>query len=101
MTTVQPIRNRILVRQDEAQAVSDKGVIIPTQAQERPKEGVVVAVGEGEFNTYTGTVRPLTVKVGDRVLFTTYAGTTIRVDGVPFLMMTEDEVLAVVRGDPA
>ena len=95
---VRPLGDKILVRRDEAQSKTDTGIYLPETGKEKPKTGIVEAVGTGALNTDTGARIPLTVKKGDRVIFTSYAGTEIKLDldGAEFLMMAEDDVLAVI-----
>jgi chaperonin GroES len=92
---VRPIQDRLVVRRIEEQETSKGGIIIPDTAKEKPVEGEVVAVGKGKV-TEKGDIRPLDVKVGDRVLFGKYAGTEVKIDGEEHLILREDEVLGVV-----
>lgn len=94
--TIRPLHDKILVRRDEAKSKTESGIIIPESGKERPKTGVIEAVGTGALNTETGERIPLTVKKGDRVLFTSYAGTEIKLENDEFLMMSEDDILAVI-----
>ncbi len=93
MTKVKPLGNRVLVKRHEAKE-SSGGIILPDAAQEKPKEGEIIATGPGKMDD-NGKVVPLDVKVGDRVLFGAYAGTEVEEDKL--LIMTEDEILAVVE----
>ncbi len=93
---IRPLHDKILVRRDEAKSKTESGIIIPESGKERPKTGVIEAVGSGALNTETGARIPLTVKKGDRVLFTSYAGTEIKLENDEFLMMSEDDILAVI-----
>ena len=86
----------ILVRRDEAQAQTDSGIFLPESSKDRPKTGVIEAVGDGKLNTETGERIPLSVKQGDRVIFSSYAGTEIKLDGDELLIMSEDEILAII-----
>jgi chaperonin GroES len=95
-TAVRPLGDKILVRRDEAASKTDSGIIIPEAGKERPKTGTVEAVGSGALNTDTGQRVPLQVKKGDRILFTSYAGTELKLDGDELLIMTEDDILAVI-----
>ena len=92
---IRPIQDRVVVRRVEEEETSKGGIIIPDTAKEKPVEGEVVAVGKGKV-TEKGEVRPLDVKVGDRVLFGKYAGTEVKIDGEEHLILREDEVLGVV-----
>ncbi|MFN5943642.1 MAG: co-chaperone GroES [Phycisphaerae bacterium] len=95
-TTVRPLGDKILVKRDEAASKTDSGIFLPETSKDKPKTGVIEAVGTGNLNTDTGARIPLTLKKGDRIIFTSYSGTEIKLDGVEFLMMSEDDVLAVI-----
>jgi chaperonin GroES len=93
---VRPLQDRLLVRRVEEQERTKGGIIIPDTAKERPLEGEVTAVGSGK-RLEDGTLVPLDVKKGDRVLFGKYSGTEIKVDGVEHLILREEEVLGVIE----
>jgi len=93
---IQPLGDRVLVQRDEAEDRTEAGIYLPEKAKDEPKSGVVLAVGDGKLNTETGERMALDVSEGDRVLFTSYAGTEVKVDGGEFLIMTEDDILAVI-----
>jgi chaperonin GroES len=93
---LRPLQDRIIVKRVEEETKTAGGLFIPETAKEKPQRGVIVAVGNGK-KTEDGKVLPLDVKVGDVVLFGKYAGTEIKVDGDDFLMMREDDILAVVE----
>jgi len=95
-TGIRPLHDKILVKRDDAETKTSSGIFLPESGKERPKTGTVQAVGDGALNTETGERIPLTVKKGDRVIFTSYAGTEIKLDGTDYLMMSEDDVLAVI-----
>ena len=92
---VKPIGDRILVKRLEAEAKTKGGIIIPDTAKEKPKEGQVISVGTGKVKD-DGKREPLSVKEGDRIIFTSYAGTEIKLEGEEFLIMREEDVLGVV-----
>ncbi|MCR4442504.1 MAG: co-chaperone GroES [Peptococcaceae bacterium] len=92
---VKPLADRILVEPLEKDTVSPGGVIIPDTAKEKPQEGKVLAVGPGAVND-KGQRIPMEIKTGDRVIFSTYAGTEIKLDGKKYYIMKESEVLAVL-----
>jgi chaperonin GroES len=94
---VRPLRDRILVKRIEEGEQRVGGIIIPDTAKEKPQQGSVVAVGSGRVND-EGKVIPLDVKAGDTVLFGKYSGTEIKLEGEEFLIVREDEVLAVFEG---
>ena len=91
---VKPLNDRVLVRRMEAEEKVKGGIIIPDTAKEKPSEGKVVAVGNGKLKE-DGTIQPLDVKKGDRILFSKYAGTEINVDGDEHIIIREDDVLGV------
>jgi len=93
---VRPLQDRLLVRRVEEQEKTKGGIIIPDAAKERPLEGNVVAVGSGK-RLDDGTLIPLDVKAGDRVLFGKYSGTEIKVDGIDHIILREDEVLGILE----
>lgn len=95
-TTIRPLHDKILVRRDEAETKTESGIFLPEKSKDRPKTGVVEAVGTGTLNTDTGALVPLTVKKGDRIIFSSYAGTEIKLGDKELLVMSEDEVLAVI-----
>lgn len=90
-----PLNDKLVVERLEASDKTVGGIILPDTAKEKPKEGKVLSVGEGK-TLDSGKRAPFQVKVGDRILFTSYAGTEVTVDGKEYLVMTEDDVLAVV-----
>ena len=92
---VRPLYDRILIQRVEEQTKSAGGLFLPETAKEKPSEGMVLAVGQGRLSD-DGNVKPLVVKVGDRVLFGRYAGTEIKVDGEDRLVLREDEVFGIV-----
>lgn len=93
---LRPLQDRIIVKRVEEETRTAGGLFIPETAKEKPQRGEIVAVGNGK-KTEDGKVLPLDVKVGDKVLFGKYAGTEIKVDGEEYLMMREDDLLAVVE----
>jgi chaperonin GroES len=95
MANVRPLHDRLLIRRIEEKETVKGGIIIPDTAKEKPQEGEVIAVGNGKI-LENGTKIPLDVKVGDKILFGKYSGTDIKIDGQEFLILREDEVLAIV-----
>lgn len=93
---VRPLQDRLLVRRVEEEEKTKGGIIIPDAAKERPLEGEVIAVGAGKRQE-DGSVTPMDVKAGDRVLFGKYAGTEIKIEGIEHLILREDEILGVVE----
>jgi chaperonin GroES len=94
---IRPLHDRIVVKRLEQQEAMQGGLYIPDSAKEKPQEGQVFAVGNGK-KTEEGKVIPLDVKAGDRILFGKYSGSDIKLDGEEYLIMREDEVLAVLEG---
>ena len=93
---VQPLADRILLKRIEVKQDKKGGIIIPDSAKEKPQEGKVISVGGGRVNE-DGTVRPLDVKKGDRVLFGKYGGTEVTVDGEEHLIIREDDILGIIE----
>ena len=93
---VRPLGDKILVKRAEAQTKTESGIFLPESAKDKPKEGKVVALGSGILNKETGKYLPFTVKKGDRVIFTSYSGTEVKIDNEELLIMTEDDILAIV-----
>ncbi len=92
---IRPLQDRILVKRIESEEKSVGGIIIPDSAKEKPMEGEVVAVGNGK-KLEDGSLQKPDVKVGDRVLFSKYAGSEVKIDGLEHLVMREDDLLGVV-----
>ena len=92
---IRPLHDRIVVKREEEREVKKGGIIIPDTAKEKPQEGEVIAVGNGKILD-NGTKVALDVKAGDKILFGKYSGTDIKIDGQEFLILREDEVLAVI-----
>ena len=90
-----PLHDRVLVRRVEAEEKTAGGIIIPDSAKEKPAEGEIVAVGTGD-RAENGTITPMDVKVGDRVLFGKWSGTEVKVDGEDLLIMKESDILGVI-----
>ena len=90
-TNITPLADRVLVQQDAAETKTASGIIIPDTAQEKPQKGNIVAVGKGTKEN------PITVKVGDLVLYGKYAGTEFKFEGEDFLIMKESDILAIIK----
>ena len=93
---IRPLHDRIIVERLEEETKTAGGIIIPDTAKEKPQQGKVIAAGKGK-KTEDGKLLPLDVKVGDKILFGKYAGTEIKIEGKEYLMMREDELLAVIE----
>lgn len=94
MKTIKPLGNRVLIKRSKAPTTKG-GILLPDSAQEKPKEGVVVAVGPGKVDE-NGNKEVMQLKVGDVVLFSSYAGTEVKGDDEEMLILTEDDVLGVL-----
>jgi chaperonin GroES len=92
---IEPLGDNVLVERVEAETKTKGGIVLPESAKEKPREGIVIAVGEGRLND-DGKRTPVQVKAKDRVIFSSYAGTEIKVDGNEYLIVREDEILAIV-----
>ena len=91
---IRPLGDRIVVKRTKEEEKTKGGIIIPDTAKEKPLEGKVVAVGNGKV-LKDGKVRPLEVKVGDRILFAKYTGNEVKIDGEEHVLLREDDILAV------
>ena len=92
---ITPLNDRILVKRLEAVDTTEGGIVLPDAAKEKPREGEVVSIGAGRL-LESGERAPMQINVKDRVIFGSYAGTEIKFDGVELLIMSEDDVLAVI-----
>jgi chaperonin GroES len=93
---IRPLHDRVLVKRQEEDTTSPGGIVIPDTAKEKPIKGEVVAVGNGKILD-NGEVRALDVKVGDLVLFAKYSGTEIKLNGIEYLVMREDDIMGIVE----
>jgi chaperonin GroES len=93
---IRPLYDRLVVRRIEQQEQVQNGIIIPDSAKEKPQEGEVVATGRGR-RLEDGTIVPLDVKAGDRILFGKYSGSDIKIDSEEYLILREDEVLGILE----
>lgn len=93
---IRPLHDRLIVQRLEEEEKTKGGIIIPDSAKEKPIEGKVIAVGKGKIKK-DGTTIPMEIKKGDRVLFAKYAGTEVKIDGEEYLMMREDEIVAIIE----
>jgi chaperonin GroES len=94
---IRPLHDRVVVRRLEDERKSPGGIVIPDSAAEKPMQGEILAAGNGKI-LENGEIRPLDVKVGDKVLFGKYSGTEVKVDGEELLMMREDDIMGVIEG---
>ena len=93
---IKPLHDRAVVRRLEEERTTPGGIVIPDSAAEKPSRGEVVAIGTGKI-LENGQVRPMDVRVGDKVLFGKYAGTEIKIDGEEYVVMREDDIMAVLE----
>lgn len=93
---VEPLADKVVVRRLEAKEITSGGIVLPDSAKEKPQEGKVIAVGIGH-QTESGKVVPFTVKKGNRILFVSYAGTEVKINGEELLVMPEEDILAVIE----
>ncbi len=93
---IRPLHDRVVVRRVEDDRTSPGGIVIPDSAAEKPMQGEILAAGNGKIQE-NGDVRPLDVKVGDRVLFGKYSGTEVKVAGEDVLVMREDDIMGVIE----
>jgi len=96
MAKLRPLGDKVLVKRLEAESKTKSGIVLPDSAKEKPKRGKILSVGEGR-RLDSGERAPLNVKKGDEVIFTSYAGTEIKIDGEELMIMSEDDILAIVE----
>jgi chaperonin GroES len=94
--TIRPLGDRVLVQRTEAYEKTAGGILLPDSAKEKPKEGKVISIGDGRVLD-NGERSKFSVKKGDRVLFTAYAGTEVKTDGTEFMIMREEDILGVIE----
>lgn len=93
---VRPLGEKVLVKRLEAEGKTSGGIVLPDSAKEKPKEGKIIALGDGKI-LKNGDRAKFQVKKGDRVLFSSYGGTEVKIDGEEYLLMSEDDILAVIE----
>ena len=93
---IRPLQDRLIVERIEGEEKTAGGLIIPDSAKEKPQQGKVIAVGKGRVKE-DGTIQPLDLRQGDKILFGKYSGTEIKIDGHEYLIMREDDVLGVLE----
>ncbi len=94
---IRPLHDRVVIRRTEEEQTTPGGIVLPDTATEKPIQGEVIAVGNGRILD-NGDVRPLDVKVGDKVLFGKYAGTEVKLNGEELLVMREEDIMGVIEG---
>ena len=93
---IRPLHDRVIIKRLEEERTSPGGIVIPDSAAEKPVQGKIMAVGKGKI-LEDGTVRPLDVKVGDKILFGKYSGTEIKIDGEELVVMREDDIMGIIE----
>ena len=93
---IRPLADKVLVQRIEAETKTAGGIVLPDTAKEKPQQGKIVSVGEGKILD-DGSIRKLQVKKGDMVLFTSYAGTDVKIDGKEYLIMSESDIMAIIE----
>jgi chaperonin GroES len=93
---IRPLYDRVVVRRKEEDTKTAGGIVLPGSAKEKPNQGEIVAVGQGKLLD-NGEVRPVSVKVGDQVIFGQYSGNNIKIDGEELIMLTETEIFGVIE----
>ena len=96
MSNIRPLQDRVIIKRVKEEEKSKGGIIIPDSAKEKPIEGKVIAAGNGKLGE-DGKVHPLDVKAGDRILFSKYAGTEVKIEGEEHLILREDDILGVIE----
>ena len=94
---IRPLADKVLVQRVEAQTVTSGGIVLPDSAKEKPQRGKIISVGKGKALD-DGTVKKVQVRKGDMVLFTSYAGTDVKIDDKEYLIMSESDIMAVIEG---
>lgn len=98
--TFKPLHDRVLVKRTESEEKTKSGIIIPDTAKEKPMEGEVISVGTGARHE-NGTITPLDVKPGDRILFGKWSGTEIKLNGQDYIVMKESDIMGILEGHAA
>jgi len=92
---IRPLHDRVVVKRIDSETKTASGIVIPDNAAEKPDQGEVIAIGNGKI-LEDGKVRPLDVKVGDRILFGKYSGTAVKIENTEYLVMREDDIMGIV-----
>ena len=93
---IKPLHDRVIVKRKEAETQTASGIIIPDTAKEKPQEGEIVSVGNGKRKD-DGSLIPLDVKVGDKILFGKYSGNEIKIEGEEYVMMREEDIMGIIQ----
>ncbi len=95
MMKLRPLHDRVVVKRLDEERKSAGGIVIPENAAEKPDQGEVIAVGNGKI-LENGKIRPLDVKVGDRILFGKFSGSTVKIEGTEYMVMREDDIMGII-----
>ncbi len=93
---LRPLRDKVVVQPSEGEEKSAGGIFLPDSAKKKPQEGKIIAVGTGRLLD-DGTIKPLTVKVGDTVVYAKYGGTEVKIDGNDYVLLDEDQIFAILE----
>jgi chaperonin GroES len=96
LSTIKPLQDRVLIERALEEEKSKGGIVIPDTAKEKPVRGIVVKVGPGK-RLESGEIQPMSVKEGDGILFGKYAGTEVKLDGKEYIVMREDDIMAIIK----
>ena len=94
---VKPLGDKLIVKRADPQTQTESGIYLPESAKDKPREGEIIATGKGILNRESGEYMPFSVKNGDRVIFSSYSGTEIKIDNTEYLIMTEDDILGIIE----
>ena len=94
---VKPLGDKLIVKRADPQEMTESGIYLPESAKDKPREGEIIATGKGIMNRENGEYIPFSVKAGDKVIFTSYAGTEIKIDNTEYLIMTEADILGIIE----
>ena len=94
---LRPLRDKVVVKPSDADEKSAGGIFLPDAAKKKPQEGVIIAIGTGRILD-DGTIKPLTVQVGDKVVYSKYGGTEVKFDGTDYVLLDEDQIFAILEG---
>ena len=93
---VKPLGDKLIVKRADPLDKTESGIFLPESAKDKPREGTIMAIGAGLLNKETGEYMPFSIKKGDHVLFSSYAGTEVKIEGTDYLIMTEDDILGII-----
>jgi len=94
---VKPLGDKLIVKRADPLDKTESGIYLPESAKDKPREGEIIATGKGILNRESGAYLPFSVKTGDKVIFSSYSGTEIKIDNTDYLIMTEDDILGIIE----